>query len=225
VEEVAREVRLAEARVASGSAGDDEALIDVWGADVTEADRSWVTELSRMYLAWAERRGYQAQAVAEGGQPPRVVLRVTGPGACGFLRGETGLHRRQEEERRVRAWVRVHRASPHPEVGRVVEARPVRRHAGAFLTRVGAEVQLRDDESGRQLTLHGGEDLEELTRVAGVVLAGGGAPPGEARRYQVGRAPRVEDPRTGASTPRLKDVLRGELELFIAAWIARPRAD
>ena len=33
---------------------------------------------------------------------------------------------------------------------------------------------------------------------------------------------RVEDPRTGEGTPRVKDVMRGEIDLFIAAWIARP---
>ena len=30
------------------------------------------------------------------------------------------------------------------------------------------------------------------------------------------------DPRTGEGTPRVKDVMRGEIDLFIAAWIARP---
>ncbi len=44
----------------------------------------------------------------------------------------------------------------------------------------------------------------------------------EVRRYFVGRSPRVEDPRTGEGTPRVKDVLRGEIDVFIAAWMARP---
>jgi hypothetical protein len=38
----------------------------------------------------------------------------------------------------------------------------------------------------------------------------------------MGRGARVEDPRTGEGTPRVKDVMRGEIDLFIAAWIARP---
>ena len=45
---------------------------------------------------------------------------------------------------------------------------------------------------------------------------------GEARRYFMGRGARAEDPRTGAGTPRIKDVMRGEIDLFIAAWLARP---
>jgi ATP-dependent Clp protease ATP-binding subunit ClpA/protein subunit release factor A len=226
VEEVARDVRLGEARVAAGGAeGDDEALLDVWGADATPQDASWLAELASMYRAWAERRGYQAVAVAEAAEPPRVLLRVTGPGAFGFLKGETGMHRRLEEGGRVRAFVRAHRGVPHAQVGAVVGAREVRRRQGAFLPRVGSEVTLRDEATGRLLTLSGGESLRELEEVARVVLAGGSAPTGEARRYHVGRAPRVEDPRTGAATQRLKDVLRGELDLFIAAWISRPGAE
>ncbi|MCI0671121.1 MAG: AAA family ATPase [Myxococcaceae bacterium] len=223
VEEAARDIQLAEARVASGTAeADDEALMDLWTADVTPADTTWLAELAAMYSAWAARRGYQAVPLAEGQQPPRVVLRVTGPGAFGFLKGETGLHRRIAESSRVRAYVRVHRAVPHAAVGAVVGAREVRRHVGSFLPRVGCEVTLRDESSGRLLSLLGGEVVRELEEVAQVVLAGGGAPVTEARRYHVGRAPHVEDPRTGAGTPRLKDVLRGELDLFIAAWVSRP---
>ncbi len=44
-------------------------------------------------------------------------------------------------------------------------------------------------------------------------------------RYFVGRSPRVEDPRTGEATPRVKDVLRGEIDVFIAAWMTRPPVD
>jgi hypothetical protein len=103
-----------------------------------------------------------------------------------------------------------------------VDGREVKRRAGSFVERVGCEVQVRDERGGRALSLVGGEGLEALTAVGGALLAARAMPDHEARRYHLGRGARVEDPRTGAATPRWKDVLRGELDLFIAAWLARP---
>jgi hypothetical protein len=103
-----------------------------------------------------------------------------------------------------------------------LDGREVKRHEGAYLARVGAEVTVKDETSGRELTLSGGVDLEELKDVAARVVCGQGVVMDECRRYYVARGARVEDPRTGAGTPRVKDVLRGDLDMFIAAWISRP---
>jgi ATP-dependent Clp protease ATP-binding subunit ClpC len=78
-----------------------------------------------------------------------------------------------------------------------------------------------DESTGRAVTLHGAGALPELRSVAAALLSVAPAPAGEVRRYFLGRAPHVEDPGTGASIPRIKDVLRGELEIFIAAWVGR----
>ena len=78
------------------------------------------------WRSWAERRGYEALAVAEAEEPFRVVVRVTGPGAYAYLSGEAGLHRRIEEEKRQRAYVRVHRGGPEDAQTRLdVEGREV----------------------------------------------------------------------------------------------------
>jgi ATP-dependent Clp protease ATP-binding subunit ClpC len=223
VEEAAREVQLLEARAAAGTAtGVDDVLVEIEAASETLAAQAWVRELGYMYLGWAERRGYEKFSVAEGVEPTRVLLRVSGPGVLGFLAGEAGLHRRIEEDARVGAYVRP-RPWPQsePDAEFVVLAREYRRKQGFFLERVGAEVSARDESTGRAVTLHGGGALSELRSITAALLsvAPGGA--GEVRRYFLGRAPHVEDPRTGASTPRIKDVLRGELEVFIAAWVGR----
>jgi hypothetical protein len=86
------------------------------------------------------------------------------------------------------------------------------------LERVGAEVSARDESTGRAVTLHGAGSLGDLRAVTSALLSPVSLASVEVRRYFVGRAPHVEDPRTG---PRIKDVLRGELEIFIAAWVAR----
>jgi hypothetical protein len=101
----------------------------------------------------------------------------------------------------------------------------VKRRAGRYVERVGVEASARDDATGRTVVLVGEGAAGELRRIAGALLHAEAEPADEARRYFVGRAARVEDPRTGAGTPRLKDVLRGELDPFIAAWIARPPAE
>ncbi|NOK33968.1 PCRF domain-containing protein [Corallococcus exercitus] len=225
VEEVAREVQMAEALRASGATPlDNEALVDICASDTSELQNVWVQELATMYLGWAQRRGYEATAVAEADAPARVVVRIAGPGAYGFLAGETGLHRRLEDEKRQRAYVRVHRGGPLEDLERellVLEGRPVKSREGEYLQRVRNEVTAKDEATGRVLTLIGAGELDELKGIAARVVAGQGASTDEARRYFLGRGARVEDPRTGAGTPRVKDVMRGELDVFIAAWISR----
>jgi len=63
------------------------------GADCQE----WTEMLLRMYLRWAERRGYKAEILdkvpgSEGGLL-HAQLRIEGPMAFGWLKGETGIHR------------------------------------------------------------------------------------------------------------------------------------
>jgi len=224
VEDVAREVHMAEALHASGaSAHDNEALVDICASESMEAQDAWVQELSTMYLGWAEKRGYEAMLVAEAESPARVVVRIAGPGAYGFLAGEAGMHRRIEDEKRQRAYVRVHRGgAPGVLESLEVDGRPVKKHEGTFLERVRTEVTVKDASTGRLLTLTGAGEMDEMKDIATRVVSGQGGSTDEARRYFTGRGARVEDPRTGAGTPRVKDVLRGDLDIFIAAWISRP---
>jgi hypothetical protein len=141
----------------------------------------------------------------------------------GFMAGEKGLHRRIEEESRTGAYVRLHRADVEPDMAPLeVEARAVKRRPGHHVEKVGCEATVRDDATGRALTLLGTEQPEALAKLAATLLASEGPSGVEARRYFFGKSARVEDPRTGTATPRYKDVLRGELDLFIAAWLSRP---
>ena len=75
------------------------------------------------------------------------------------------------------------------------------------------------------MALAGACTVDELKALTLAVLDGQAEGGSEVRRYFVGRAARVEDPRTGEATPRMKDVLRGEIDLFIAAWLTRPPSD
>ncbi len=222
LEDAAQELSLHEARARAGHADADEVLLEICASGDGELHDGWVRELCRMYLAWAERRAIEARAVAEAREPARCVLHLAGPGVRGLLFGEAGLHRRIGEDGRAAATVRLH-AAPAPAEGDLSgRARELKRKAGAFVAKVSAEARAQDDLSGRALALEGDLPPAQLCALAGALLAAEGQRAAEARRYHVGRAARVEDPRTGAGTPRLKDVLRGELDLFISAFLSRP---
>jgi len=81
----------------AGEYGRSNAFIAVHaGAGGTEA-QDWAEMLLRMYLRWAERRGYQATVVdtspGEEAGVKSVLIEVSGPYAYGYLKAERGVHR------------------------------------------------------------------------------------------------------------------------------------
>jgi len=66
------------------------------GAGGTEA-QDWAEMLMRMYIRWAERRGFEVsildQSEGEEAGIKGAVLEISGQYAYGFLRPETGVHR------------------------------------------------------------------------------------------------------------------------------------
>ncbi|WP_431304153.1 peptide chain release factor 2 [Sediminicoccus sp. BL-A-41-H5] len=81
----------------SGEADGNDAYLEVnAGAGGTEA-QDWAEMLMRMYMRWAERRGYKVQLTeqSEGEEAgiKSATLQVTGPNAFGWLKTETGVHR------------------------------------------------------------------------------------------------------------------------------------
>jgi peptide chain release factor 2 len=81
----------------SGEADGNDAYIEInAGAGGTEA-QDWAEMLARMYIRWAEQRGYKVQKLDEneGEQAgvKSVTLQVSGPTAYGWLKTEAGVHR------------------------------------------------------------------------------------------------------------------------------------
>ncbi len=81
----------------SGEADSNDAYVEVnAGAGGTEA-QDWAEMLLRMYMRWAEKRGYKVtlteQSDGEQAGIKSATLQVTGPNAYGWLKTESGVHR------------------------------------------------------------------------------------------------------------------------------------
>lgn len=81
----------------SGEFDDSDAIIEInAGAGGTEA-QDWAGMLLRMYLRFAEEKGFQAEIheKTDGSEAgiKSVMVEITGPQAYGLLRGEKGTHR------------------------------------------------------------------------------------------------------------------------------------
>lgn len=84
-------------RLLSGEHDQKDAILSIHsGAGGTES-QDWAQMLMRMYLRWAEARGYKAEVVdllpGEEAGIKSCTITVSGPCAYGYLRGETGVHR------------------------------------------------------------------------------------------------------------------------------------
>jgi len=81
----------------SGSYDRDDAILNIHaGAGGTDS-QDWAQMLQRMYLRWAEARGYETEIldISEGEEAgvKSVTLAVDGEFAYGYLRAEKGVHR------------------------------------------------------------------------------------------------------------------------------------
>jgi len=84
-------------RLLSGEHDQKNAIMSIHsGAGGTES-QDWAQMLMRMYLRWAEARGFKAEVVdllpGEEAGIKSCTMTISGPYACGYLRGETGVHR------------------------------------------------------------------------------------------------------------------------------------
>ena len=98
VDEVASRLDELEFQLAlSGEYDDRDAILAVHaGAGGTES-QDWAEMLMRMYLRWAERRGYKADVLdvspGEEAGIKSAIIGIDGEYACGYLKSEHGVHR------------------------------------------------------------------------------------------------------------------------------------
>jgi hypothetical protein len=209
-----------------GSEGSPAAAWVVLGpADSLAECPEWLTDLVAMYRGWFRRKGFQYDIVAEEvekGHAARLALEVEGPGVLPLLQMEQGEHRRRTSSGQTeRALVEViPRRDGADGVGLTVE--DARRTRGVAIGTRAARVRLDLPGRGLKVRLYGTsrETLGMLARDLAAAMAAPSNATEVARTYGL-RGGTVYDPRTSASTPNLKDVMRGNLEVFLRAWEAR----
>ncbi len=81
----------------SGEADGNDTFLEVHaGSGGTEA-QDWAEMLLRMYIRWAERRGYKVEwleeSAGEGAGIKSATIRILGENAYGWLKTESGVHR------------------------------------------------------------------------------------------------------------------------------------
>ena len=89
--------RLSLEALLSGEADSNDSYLEVHaGAGGTES-QDWAEMLLRMYVRWAEKRGYKIEWIEEsGGEEAGIksaTVRVQGHNAYGWLKSESGVHR------------------------------------------------------------------------------------------------------------------------------------
>jgi len=85
------------ASLLSGEADGNDAYLEIHaGAGGTEA-QDWAEMLLRMYVRWAEAKGYKVEWIEESpGEEAGIksaTVRIAGPNAYGWLKTESGVHR------------------------------------------------------------------------------------------------------------------------------------
>jgi ATP-dependent Clp protease ATP-binding subunit ClpC len=224
VEQAAHALRQWQDRVLEDGARDVWLSIERTDSLQTESIASWLSELAHMELAWCRRLHLEPAVVAcelIDGELARILLQVEGPGAAAYLAVEEGLHRRIRKvgaPLKARVEIIPRREEPHTAIARIKE-RPG--PLGLSLTCAG---RIEIAGSGLMVELMG-SDPETIAAALGDLRAHRDQELGDrsvvARVYgQDGVGAR--DPRTGAKVLRLKDVLKGELDVFLDAWRRKP---
>jgi ATP-dependent Clp protease ATP-binding subunit ClpA/protein subunit release factor A len=221
---------------AFGECDDCPALVTVRVQGAGPHDAAWLAQLTKLYLEWAGAVRRPAELLyeplpADGSGEPLVVLRVDGPFAFGYLKGEAGAHRLRDEEHgpdglRTVSAVATVEVAPLSEDG-AAEGQPVDIVRGeALRTRGGLQPKVRSlvvARSGdRTIWLQNARNVQENRELAVELLgASGPAVTGHAgdvtRIYNLTGRRKVRDPRTGlAVTGRAVDAyLDGQIDAFL----------
>ncbi|MCX7808674.1 MAG: PCRF domain-containing protein, partial [Deltaproteobacteria bacterium] len=83
-------------RMLSGTEDQSDAILSINAGTGGLDAEDWASMLERMYLRWAEKKGYRVELldrVAGDGGLKNATYAIRGPYAYGFLRAENGVHR------------------------------------------------------------------------------------------------------------------------------------
>jgi ATP-dependent Clp protease ATP-binding subunit ClpC len=219
-----------------GDLGD--ALLGITRVDARGDGLDGVGQLARMYLGFAARRRFSVEELGQrpGPTDAAIYLSVIGLGAMGALRPEVGLHefrlrkratdpkngreRLVEHQERVR--VELYRLGGEAPAGfrktGKVTVRAVDPQQGLLGNRLAWKITAFHPDPVRSLEVMSAGPkaaaLEQGWRLLQDATAQVGVSPAElVRQYRLGIGSQIRDLTTGLSTPRIGQVLKGQLEL------------
>ncbi len=206
----------------------EEGAAAVWlvisAADPLSPDSDWLDQLARLELAWCARLGLTAApvAIAQGGEGVlRLVLEAEGPGAEGLLLMEAGVHRLKVADgpdKKARIEI-IGRGEATEDAPAVRAARHQQTTVGKQDLSLTCQGKLELSERGLTFEFCGPDEASLKSLLADLQRAWQNPEtkgPDTARIYGAGGT--VRDPRTGASSGKIKEVLKGKLDRFLQAW-------
>jgi ATP-dependent Clp protease ATP-binding subunit ClpC len=215
-----------------------DALLVITRVDARGDSLDGVSQLARMYLAFAGRRRFTVEELGEKSGPGEtgIYFAISGPGAVGMFRPEAGLHEFRLRKRISDPRNGRERFVDHHELIRVDvfksgdESGTDPKKAGKVTVRQVAPVEgiLGGHRSWKVTAFHpepirsveflsagpramAAEHGWRLLREMGV--QGGGTPAELIRLYKTGIGSQIKDMVSGRTTPRIAHVLKGHLEL------------
>jgi ATP-dependent Clp protease ATP-binding subunit ClpA len=223
VEAAAHALRQWQDRVLEEGARDVWLSIERTDSLQTESVASWLSELAQMELAWCRRLHLDASIAAcelIDGELARIVLQVEGPGAAAYLAVEEGLHRRvRKVGAPLKAWVEIVPRRDDAPPAEVVVAR-MKERAGPMGLSLSCSGRIEIAHSGLIVELMGGDPDTIAAALADLQAVRSQAPRDRSAVTRIYGQDGVgaRDPRTGATVLRLKDALKGDLDVFLDAW-------
>lgn len=186
---------------------------------------TWIRDLVEMERRWCRRLHLETEVVAyscSNQKLARVAISIDGPGAAMLLAMEEGVHR-LSVPRGADLKVRVRVLPRGAQGGKPGSVARMRKTANALDLEVAWRGQLEIEERGvvEEWLGRDEESLSELLSHLAQAAAMNVAGTSDLVRIYAKDGAGARDPRTGARHPRLKDVLKGELEAFLVAWRQR----
>lgn len=211
----------------------------------------WVRQLATTYQTWAQAKSFEAEVIEESAPDDpqaRVTLQVSGSGAYGLLRGEMGTHRIAETggEPRHKTVTQVlfsvlpvpTESTPKPAAVELDVATTPVRAVGQFLRKLRFAGRAIHTASGTSAlvttaTERAARELATQLLYARILWLRLDDPQTSAadpwgsvvRTYNFAKRSYIKDPRTDVSSTNPRDVLNGELDLFIEASLRERNSD
>lgn len=203
----------------------EEGKAEVWmvlsTSDPLKSAGRWIRKLANMELAWSRQLGLTASVAAYSiaeDELNRAVLEIEGPGAEIYLSMEHGIHRlhfSRGKDSRIRVEVLPNSSSKDNSR---VDIRPIKHQRGEFNMELRCRGRVEVENRGYIVELFA-ENESVLSRLVPDLAKAWSKQPAQVDVSRIyGRNGVIQDPRTGVTSNRIKEVWKGRLDEFLEGW-------